>query len=89
MASLDSSQCPAVEIIPGKVGGAWVFRGTRVPISAIFENLKTSPIEELKTSTSHANRFRPCSTSRPGARPFKRRAIESRFAVAWLSAARE
>jgi uncharacterized protein (DUF433 family) len=27
--------------------GAWVFRGTRVPVSAIFENLKTSPIEEV------------------------------------------
>jgi len=47
MASLDWSQCPAVESIPGKVGGAWVFRGTRVPVSAIFENLKTSPIEEV------------------------------------------
>lgn len=47
MASLDWSQCPAVESIPGKVGGAWVFRGTRVPVSAIFENLKTSTIEEV------------------------------------------
>jgi len=47
MATLDWSQCPAVESIPGKVSGAWVFRGTRVPVSAIFENLKTSPIEEV------------------------------------------
>ena len=47
MASLDWSQCPAVESIPGKVSGAWVFRGTRVPVSAIFENLKTSPIDEV------------------------------------------
>jgi uncharacterized protein (DUF433 family) len=47
MASLDWSQCPAVESIPGKVSGAWVFRGTRVPVSAIFENLKTSSIEEV------------------------------------------
>ena len=47
MASLDWSQCPAVESIPGKVSGAWVFRGTRVPVAAIFENLKTSPIEEV------------------------------------------
>ena len=36
-----------MESIPGKVGGAWVFRGTRVPVAAIFENLKTSPIEEV------------------------------------------
>ena len=46
-ATLDWSQCPAVESVPGKVSGAWVFRGTRVPVSAIFENLKTSPIEEI------------------------------------------
>ena len=31
MASLDWSQCPAVESIPGKVSGAWVLRGTRMP----------------------------------------------------------
>lgn len=47
MTSLDWSQCPAVESIPGKVSGAWVFRGTRVPVSAIFENLKNSSIEEV------------------------------------------
>lgn len=47
MASLDWSQCPAVERIPGKVSGAWLFRGTRVPVAAIFENLKTSSMEEV------------------------------------------
>jgi uncharacterized protein (DUF433 family) len=47
MAVLDWSQCSVVERIPGKVSGAWVFRGTRVPVSAIFENLKCSPIEEI------------------------------------------
>src|SRR5271163_832058 len=47
MASLDWSQCSAVESIPGKVSGAWVFRGTRVPVAAVFENLKTSPMEEV------------------------------------------
>jgi uncharacterized protein (DUF433 family) len=47
MANLDWSQCPAVESIPGKVSGAWVFRATRVPVAAIFENLKTSSIEEV------------------------------------------
>jgi uncharacterized protein (DUF433 family) len=47
MASLGWSQCPVVESIPGKVSGAWVFRGTRVPVSAIFENLKCSPMEEV------------------------------------------
>jgi len=37
---LDWSQCPAVESVPGKLGGAWVFRGTRIPVSAVFENLE-------------------------------------------------
>ena len=32
--------CPAVERDPEKVSSAWVFRGTRVPVSALFENLK-------------------------------------------------
>jgi uncharacterized protein (DUF433 family) len=40
MANLDWSQCPDVESIPGKVSGAWVLRGTRMPVSAIFENLE-------------------------------------------------
>ena len=40
MAKLDWSQCPAVESIPGKVSGAWVLRGTRMPVSTIFENLE-------------------------------------------------
>ena len=39
MAVLDWSQCDAVESVPGKVSGAWVLRGTRMPVSAIFENL--------------------------------------------------
>ena len=38
--SLDWSQCPAVESVPGKVSGAWVLRGTRMPVSIIFENLE-------------------------------------------------
>ena len=37
---LDWSQCPAVERVPGKVSGAWLFRGTRVPVKALFENLE-------------------------------------------------
>lgn len=38
--ALDWSQCTAVESVPGKVSGAWVLRGTRMPVSAIFENLE-------------------------------------------------
>src|SRR5436853_274470 len=36
MAALDWSQCPAVESIPGKVSGPWVFRGTRMPVATVF-----------------------------------------------------
>jgi uncharacterized protein (DUF433 family) len=38
--SLDWSQCPAVESIPGKVSGAWVFRDSRMPVRLVFENLE-------------------------------------------------
>ena len=37
---LDWSQCPAVERTPQKVSGAWVFKGTRVPVNALFENIE-------------------------------------------------
>lgn len=40
MAYLDWSQCASVESVPGKMSGAWVLKGTRMPVSAIFENLK-------------------------------------------------
>jgi uncharacterized protein (DUF433 family) len=37
---IDWSSCPAVERDPEKVSGSWVFRGTRVPVIALFENLE-------------------------------------------------
>jgi len=40
MSALDWSQCPAVESVPGKVSGAWVFKDTRMPVSIVFENLE-------------------------------------------------
>ena len=33
--------CPAVESVPGRLSGAWVFTGTRVPVSALFANLES------------------------------------------------
>ena len=46
--ALDWSACPAVESVPGKVSGAWVFRGTRMPVATIFENLEDGmTIEEI------------------------------------------
>ncbi len=38
--ALDWSKCAAVESVPGRVSGAWVFRGTRLPVATIFENLE-------------------------------------------------
>ena len=37
---LDWHQCVAVERAPERVSGAWVFKGTRVPARALFENLE-------------------------------------------------
>jgi len=40
MAVLDWSRCAAVESVPGKRSGAWVFRDTRTPVSVVFDNLE-------------------------------------------------
>jgi len=40
MTFLDWSQCPAVESVPGRVGGAWVFRDTRMPVAIVFQNFE-------------------------------------------------
>jgi len=37
---LDWNDCSVVERLPGKVSGEWLFRGTRVPVKALFENLE-------------------------------------------------
>lgn len=37
---IDWSSCEAVECDPERLSGAWVFRGTRVPVAALFENLE-------------------------------------------------
>jgi uncharacterized protein (DUF433 family) len=47
MAKLDWSQCSAVKSIPGKRSGAWVFKGTRTPVSTVFENLEDMSVDEL------------------------------------------
>ncbi|MEO5925739.1 MAG: DUF433 domain-containing protein [Bryobacteraceae bacterium] len=44
---IDWSQCAVLESVPGKVSGAWVFRGTRVPVSVILTNLKHLTPDEL------------------------------------------
>ena len=37
---LDWSECNAVECVAGRVSGAWVFKGTRLPVRTLFENLE-------------------------------------------------
>ena len=48
MSTLDWSQCPAVESVPGQRSGAWVFRDTRTPVSVVFDNLEVgATIDEI------------------------------------------
>ena len=48
MSAFDWSQCPAVESVPGRLSGAWVFRDTRMPVSAVFENLEAgATVDEI------------------------------------------
>jgi uncharacterized protein (DUF433 family) len=47
MAALDWSQCQVVESIPGKVSGAWVFKGPRLPVATVIENLEDLSVEEI------------------------------------------
>ena len=66
---IDWSSCPAVERDPQRVSGAWVFRGTRVPVAALFENLEGGAqisqfvewfpgvsIEQVRAVLEHAGR---------------------------------
>ncbi len=46
MATLDWSQCSAVESIPGKRSGAWVFKGTRMPVATVFDTLQDMSVYE-------------------------------------------
>jgi uncharacterized protein (DUF433 family) len=47
MAVLDWSQCPAVESVPGRVSGAWVFRDARLPVATVIENFEDLSVEEV------------------------------------------
>ena len=47
MASLDWSQCPVVESVPGRLSGAWVFRDTRLPVATVIENLEDLSVDEV------------------------------------------
>ena len=45
---IDWAKCPAVESRPGKLGGKWVFRASRVPVEILFANLSAgATVDEL------------------------------------------
>jgi uncharacterized protein (DUF433 family) len=46
---MDWSNCPDVERIPGKVSGAWLVKGTRLPVDAILANADDYTPEEIAT----------------------------------------
>jgi uncharacterized protein (DUF433 family) len=69
MAALDWSQCAAVESVLGKLGGAWVLRGTRLPVATVFENLEDLSIGEVMEQFDLTREeIRRCSNSPPAAR---------------------
>lgn len=48
MATLDWSHCPAVESVPDRRSGAWVFKDTRMPVATVFESFEVgASIEEI------------------------------------------
>ena len=49
IASLEWSQCPAVENIPGNVSGAWMCKTTHFPVATEFENLEAGAIADQMT----------------------------------------
>ncbi len=44
---MDWTDCPDVERIPGKVSGAWLVKGTRIPVQAVLDNAEDFTPEEI------------------------------------------
>ena len=45
---MDWATCSAVDRTPGKLGGAWCFAGTRLPVASLFEHLdRGSTVDEF------------------------------------------
>jgi uncharacterized protein (DUF433 family) len=59
MANLDWSQCPAVESVPGRLSGAWVFKNTRLPVATVIENLEDLSVDELMEQFDVTRAARP------------------------------
>lgn len=54
--ALDWSLCPAVEGVRGKTGKEWVFKGTRMPVVTVFENLEAGATVDEITTWFHVSR---------------------------------
>lgn len=46
---MDWQDCPDVERVPGKVSGAWLVKGTRIPVEAVLDNADDFTPEEIAT----------------------------------------
>jgi len=75
-ATLDWSQCPAVESVPGRRSGAWVFKDTRMPVSVVFENIQDMSVDEMveefgvtREQVQAVLQFAAHSTEAPAPRP--------------------
>lgn len=44
---LNWAACSVLESVPGKLGGAWVFRGTRVPYTTVLNNIGDMDVDEI------------------------------------------
>ena len=80
------ADCPAVEQDLQRVSGAWVFRGTRIPVAALFQNLEDGvslaefleifpgvSIEQSRLVLEHAARPMETSAQSPYGAPVERR----------------
>ncbi|MGC2660088.1 MAG: DUF433 domain-containing protein [Bryobacteraceae bacterium] len=47
---IDWAACPVLESVPGKMGGAWVFKGTRVPYTTVLDNISDLNVNEIAES---------------------------------------
>jgi uncharacterized protein (DUF433 family) len=47
MANFLWAHCPDVESVPDRCGGAWVVKGTRIPVQGILDNAEDCSPEEI------------------------------------------
>jgi uncharacterized protein (DUF433 family) len=46
-ALIDLSQCPDVESVPDRCGGAWVVKGNRIPVPVLLDNAEDCTPEQI------------------------------------------